>query len=218
METTETGAVRDTEHHKGPNGFAVLYHLMLQNPDAVREWAETYGEGAIKYPPNNWQKGFKESVLINHAMEHLILHCIGDKSENHLAHAMWNIGTLIWVRAHKPELLDVTGNCNVAKLPSDQVIEDAKERGPELVRELIKRGWMAAGREHIMCTNIVDFDKMLPNEARPFFYPCENDSSLCRRCNRSLLNHRIYNSITKEWTDLGMVPDKVLDIVKSIVV
>lgn len=108
-ETTKTGAVRETVEHKGPKGFPLRYDLVLSNSVGFRRLAETYGEGFLKYGANNWKNGFDESVLLNHALEHLRLYLSGDRSEDHTAHAIWNLYTLTWMQENKPELLDVTG-------------------------------------------------------------------------------------------------------------
>lgn len=109
-ETSETGAVREHLYPPGKN-FPIRLDLLLQNTTALKELAEIYGLGIEKgYPIGNWKKGFKESVLIAHMMEHIRLHLEGDTSEkNHLGNALWNLWTLIWVRKNKPELMDLTG-------------------------------------------------------------------------------------------------------------
>lgn len=53
--------------------------------------AETLHEGALKYKPRNWEKGYSRDSLLNHAMNHFTLHLLGDKSEPHLAHAITNV-------------------------------------------------------------------------------------------------------------------------------
>jgi len=121
MEQSETGAVRSQLEHKGTHGHALRFDLLLDNSVGIRRLAETYGEGFAKYGAGNWKKGFKESVLLNHAMEHLVLYVSGDTTEDHLAHATWNLFTLMWMQEKKPELLDLTAP-NIATLqnPSPQ--------------------------------------------------------------------------------------------------
>lgn len=108
-ETTKTGAVRSEIYHKGPNGFPLRYDLVLANDVGFRRMAETFGEGFQKYGANNWKNGFDESVLLNHCLEHLRLHISGDKTEDHISHALWNLYTLMWIQERKPEMLDLTG-------------------------------------------------------------------------------------------------------------
>lgn len=108
-EKAATGAVRETLHHKGDKGFPLRYDLIFTNEVAVRRLAETYGEGFLKYGADNWKQGFDESVLLNHAFDHLRRWLMKDQTEDHLSHAVWNLFTLMWVEEQMPELLDVTG-------------------------------------------------------------------------------------------------------------
>jgi len=96
--TFESGAVRS------PAADHVRYDLI--SPIALRALAETYAEGALKYGDNNWLKGFPAHDVLNHALNHLELWKLGDKSEPHLAHAMWNIATLIHFEATRPDLFN----------------------------------------------------------------------------------------------------------------
>jgi hypothetical protein len=106
METAPSGAVRSTLYTKGKD-FPVRHDLLLSNAVALRRIGEAYGEGQTKYGTCNWMKGFAQSVYLNHALEHLINYASGDRSEDHLAHAAWNLNSLMWVEHHKPELLDL---------------------------------------------------------------------------------------------------------------
>lgn len=110
-EVSETGATRETLYPKGPD-FPMRFDLIFTNTEALQRLARTYGEGCQKYGPKNWQKGFPESVLISHALDHLQKWFQGSK-EDDLAHAVWNLMTLMWVQENKPELLDLTGHLNV---------------------------------------------------------------------------------------------------------
>lgn len=120
-ETSATGAVRETLYHKGPGGFPLRYDLVFSNEVGLRRIAETFGEGFLKYGAHNWKQGFPESVLLNHAFEHLRKWMAGDRTEDHLSHAMWNIYTLMWVEEQMPELLDVTGIPLLATLQKPNV-------------------------------------------------------------------------------------------------
>ena len=81
-----TGARRSTD------AAGVRYDLM--STIALRRLAETYAEGAAKYGADNWRKGIPSADLLNHAMRHVELYRSGDRSEDHLAHALWNLATL----------------------------------------------------------------------------------------------------------------------------
>lgn len=72
--------------------------------------ATTCGEGFLKYGQGNWLNGFKETELLDHAEAHLNEHKKGDKSEDHIAHAVWNLLVLMHIQeTEEPgsELLDL---------------------------------------------------------------------------------------------------------------
>lgn len=66
--------------------------------------ARTSHEGATKYDRHNYRKGFRPSALFGHAMRHLVMWALGDRSEPHLAHAAWNVLVLIEALALDPSL------------------------------------------------------------------------------------------------------------------
>lgn len=82
-----TGAVRDDNKGKG------RYDLM--SPIALRRDALLLEYGFRKYGPRNWEKGIPCSSYIDSAIRHLVQYMNGDRSEDHLARARWNIGCLM---------------------------------------------------------------------------------------------------------------------------
>lgn len=64
-------------------------------PSAVRCYAQVCTEGAFKYGERNWEKGIPSSNYINHALDHIFAFMQGDRKENHLGHALWNIAAAI---------------------------------------------------------------------------------------------------------------------------
>ena len=97
--TFASGAIRSTD--------AENERWDLIPPIGLRRLAETCAEGARKYGVNNWQKGIPASDLINHAIRHLYLYLAGDVSEDHLAHAAWNLLAVCHFEETKPELIDI---------------------------------------------------------------------------------------------------------------
>lgn len=93
----DTGAVRGTD----ANGT----RFDLISPHILQALAETYAEGAQKYGDDNWLKGIPSKDLMNHALRHINLWQLGDTSEDHLAHAMWNLGAIIHFTKTRPELI-----------------------------------------------------------------------------------------------------------------
>ncbi len=92
----ETGAVRS----KDADGAA--YELI--SPIGLRRLAETYQEGATKYTPFNYEKGMGIGVCLRHAIRHIFLYLRGDRKEDHLAHAAWNLFTAMHSEELWPEL------------------------------------------------------------------------------------------------------------------
>ena len=81
----------------------------LITPVGIRRLAETCAEGAAKYGDRNWEKGIPASVMLNHAIRHLYLYLEGDRSEDHLAHAAWNILGVCHFEERLPDMIDLPG-------------------------------------------------------------------------------------------------------------
>jgi len=99
FEVHATGAMRSTDADN--ERFDLIPQRML------RRVAASMSEGARKYGEHNWEKGFKWSSLINHLMRHSYLYLIGDKTEDHLAHMVCNLGFLMEFETTHPELNDI---------------------------------------------------------------------------------------------------------------
>lgn len=78
-----TGAVRSGDRDD------VRYDLI--SPIAMEALARTYAEGAKKRGAHNWENGMPVSDLLNHALAHIYAWAGGDRSEDHIAHAIWNL-------------------------------------------------------------------------------------------------------------------------------
>lgn len=79
----DTGAVRSDDCD------SVRYDLI--SPIGMRALARTYAEGAEKFGAANWENGMPVTDLLNHAIAHLYKFLSGDRSEDHLGHAAWNV-------------------------------------------------------------------------------------------------------------------------------
>lgn len=79
----DTGAVRSADN------ASVRYDLIT--PIGLRRVAEAYAEGSEKYEEFNWEKGMPVSDILNHAISHIFKFLSGDRSEDHLGHAAWNM-------------------------------------------------------------------------------------------------------------------------------
>ncbi len=78
-----TGAVRSSDCAD------VRYDLI--SPIGMEALAKTYAEGAQKFGEFNWENGMPAVDLINHAIRHLFRFLAGDREEDDLGHAAWNI-------------------------------------------------------------------------------------------------------------------------------
>lgn len=97
--TFDTGAIRSTD--------ADEYRYDLITPIGLARLAKTCKEGADKYGDNNWLKGMPATVFLNHAIRHLYLYLEGDMSEDHLAHAAWNVLAVCHFEETMPQMIDV---------------------------------------------------------------------------------------------------------------
>src|SRR5215471_13923399 len=98
----KTGAVRGEEKfNRFPPRFDLISHI------GERRLAETYGEGAQKYSDNNWLNGIPLTNLMNHAKDHINKYLSGDTTEDHLAHAAWNLFAAMHMEETKPEMMDL---------------------------------------------------------------------------------------------------------------
>lgn len=97
--TFSTGAVRSSDADSTRYDLVPLAGL--------RRIAEAAAHGAEKYTPYNWQKGMPLSVLINHALKHIYQYLDGDKSEDHLGHANWNLSAACEMEEKRPDMIDI---------------------------------------------------------------------------------------------------------------
>lgn len=96
----ESGAVRssDAEQHR--------YDLI--SPIGLAAVAAACAEGSQKYSAFNWEKGMPATDMLNHALRHIYLFLSGDRAEDHLGHAGWNVLGAIHSLEVWPELNEGT--------------------------------------------------------------------------------------------------------------
>lgn len=93
----ESGAIRSNDADD------VRYDLIT--PIGLRRLAETYAAGAIKYGDDNWLKGMPAAECLNHCMKHIEQWRSGDRSEDHLSHAAWNLFAIMHFEETRPDLM-----------------------------------------------------------------------------------------------------------------
>lgn len=116
MNSEEPRHKYDTGAERSADCDEVRYDLIT--PVGLRALAKTYAEGAEKFGAHNWENGMPVADLLNHAIAHIYNFLGGDRSEDHLAHAAWNVlGAIhsyeLWPDLNK-DLLRSTG-CVVPK-------------------------------------------------------------------------------------------------------
>lgn len=98
-----SGAVRGSAGASG-------YYMLPEAP--FRRYAAAMEEGIAKYPRYNWLKGIPADNLFDHIINHLFLFLQGDTTEDHLGHAIWNLGSLIHFAETRPDLFaDMPPGC-----------------------------------------------------------------------------------------------------------
>lgn len=85
----DTGAVRDTNEGKG------CFDLI--SPIFLKRLACQLQAGAAKYSSRNWEAGMPVTRCFDSAVRHLYSHLEGERSEDHLAAAAFNIMAIIHV-------------------------------------------------------------------------------------------------------------------------
>ncbi len=98
LEQFSSGAVRQKQEH-------IRFDLI--SPIALKRLAETMAKGAKKYSDHNWRKGIPFSNLLNHVLNHLNEYLDGNRSEDHLAHAVFGIFAMMEFEKTQPELNDL---------------------------------------------------------------------------------------------------------------
>ena len=86
-----TGAVREPQSGKG--------RFDLISPIALMRLAQHYEAGAAKYGGANMRRGIPLSRFFDSAVRHLVRYASGDRTEDHLAAALWNVAEFIHTEA-----------------------------------------------------------------------------------------------------------------------
>jgi len=122
----DTGAVRSAD--------CELTRYDLISPIGLQRVAEAYAEGAAKFGACNWENGMPVTDLLNHAIAHVYKFLAGDRAEDHLAHAAWNLLGAIhsaekWPHLNQPWLRPENCECPpAAKVDAAPVVDVVGEQ------------------------------------------------------------------------------------------
>lgn len=81
-------------NERGGKQSQTNYRFDLIDAPAMFKLAEVLAYGATKYEPNNWRKIDPQDHL-NHALQHLFAFQAGDRSDDHLGHALCRVMMLV---------------------------------------------------------------------------------------------------------------------------
>lgn len=140
----DTGAVRSADCDN------VRYDLI--SPIGMAALARTYAEGAEKFGEFNWENGMPVNDLLNHAIAHLFKFLSGDRSEDHLGHAAWNVLGAVHSLEMWPHLNDdlLRGpGCAAPPVAADSAV--APRPNPAEIKSPPTCSELNALREKILC-------------------------------------------------------------------
>jgi hypothetical protein len=126
--------VRVTSATGGQKGSKLAQFAAL-DPRAITELAKVAGFGAQKYSQHNFLRGYDWSLSANAASRHFLAWLGGEDVDpesglSHLAHAMWNLHTLIAFQSRGLGTDDRPTAANLAALVGDIEQLAERERGP----------------------------------------------------------------------------------------
>lgn len=94
-----SGSVRDMHEGKGRCDLLPMCVLL--------RLARHYENGCRKYGDRNWEKGIPAHSFADSAMRHMFKYMDGQRDEDHLIAAIWNLCGLAWTEEKKPEMMDI---------------------------------------------------------------------------------------------------------------
>ena len=130
LTTYETGATRSADAE------GVRYDLVP--PEGVEAVAKAMHVGAVTHGDSNWKKGLRNSILVNHAMRHIVEYMKeGNTTEDHIGHALANLMMLKWNEVNLPEFNDLN---NIAEEFAEEMPPVKRRVGRPRKQESVKEG------------------------------------------------------------------------------
>ncbi len=93
-----TNRIYESGAERSRDTDSMAYDLI--SPIGLERLAKTCRTGEQKYSAYNWEKGMPIRDFLNHAISHVYTYLSGDRSEDHLAHAAWNLFGAIHSEEH----------------------------------------------------------------------------------------------------------------------
>ena len=109
----ESGAVRDMHEGKGRCDLLPMCVLL--------RLARHYEAGSKKYGDRNWEKGIPAHSFADSAMRHMFKYMDGQRDEDHLIAAIWNLCGLAWTEEKKPEMMDIPNRVDSSTTVTEEV-------------------------------------------------------------------------------------------------
>ena len=100
-----SGAVRDM--HTGKGRYDLLPWCVIDR------LAKHYEAGALKYSDRNWEKGIPAHSFADSAARHFGKYMDGQRDEDHLIAAIWNLCGLAWTEVKRPEMMDIPARMDI---------------------------------------------------------------------------------------------------------
>lgn len=90
--------------------------------DALKRWGDLMGRGAVKYGESNWTLGIDTGRFYESALRHLYTYILGDRTEDHLAAVLFNVGGMMFFEGD-PEWDTINGTPAVEAEADDELFE-----------------------------------------------------------------------------------------------
>lgn len=126
MNSEESRHKYDTGAERSADCDDVRYDLIT--PIGLRALAKTYAEGAAKFGAHNWENGMPAADMLNHAISHIFSFLGGNRNEDHLGHAAWNVLGAIHSLEKWPEI-----NADMLRGPNCSIPTGAAKAKPAIV-------------------------------------------------------------------------------------
>ena len=149
--------VFDSGAHRDPNETKGRYDLL--SPLFLRRLAIHTQKGGVARGDRNWEAGMPMDAVLDSAIRHLYAFLEGDRSEDHLAAAAWNVMNLI----HTEEQID---RGNFPKSLAEGLPDYTEKEKPLLTEEIVD-DLFASGtaffRSTEKCLEFIPHNDLYPN-------------------------------------------------------